>query len=400
VESPPAGPAHVATVSFLASRVTPTGGFWIGLAGGVALARVALRRGLRQGFGASLAAMLETVAIMGPARFGVPLTQAVTAPILGRLEARGTRQLFQVVVCGAIRLIHNTVTTAFFIWVIAGGLDAYSGTYERLANRVGIALDSQGTLAITAVGLLVWAVFASTVQVAVYRRGLRTWSDEEDHGQPVADPVPAPPRRRYDPRAVALAAALAFALLLAGTDWLLLGGISLWLGLAWASARADRSVLPTGLIFTALLGGGAFIFTLGGGLGLELAARRGLRAALLVLVATWLRAAAGADGLREVFRRVLGRLRAIPAMQEAAAVLDRIGSEGRLLEAGRSLAAAVRSVPKRPLPILDAVLAWVAGESARFRAGTAAPVAGLAARPLDWALVALAAVPALALSVA
>jgi hypothetical protein len=400
VESPPAGPAHVATVSFLASRVTPTGGFWIGLAGGVALARVALRRGLRQGFGASVAAMLETVAIMGPARFGVPLTQAVTAPILGRLEARGTRQLFQVLVCGAIRLIHNTVTTAFFIWVIAGGLDAYSGTYERLANRVGIALDSQGTLAITAVGLLVWAVFASTVQVAVYRRGLRTWSDEEDHGQPVADPVPAAPRRRYDPRAVALAAALAFALLLAGTDWLLLGGISLWLGLAWASARADRSVLPTGLIFTALLGGGAFIFTLGGGLGLDLAARRGLRAALLVLVATWLRAAAGADGLREVFRRVLGRLRAIPAMQEAAAVLDRIGSEGRLLEAGRSLAAAVRSVPKRPLPILDAVLAWVAGESARFRAGTAAPVAGLAARPLDWALVALAAVPALALSVA
>jgi hypothetical protein len=60
----------------------------------------------------------------------------------------------------------------------------------------------------------------------------------------------------------------------------------------------------------------------------------------------------------------------------------------------------VRSVPKRPLPVLDAVLAWVAGESARFRAGTAAPVASLAARPLDWALVALAAVPALALSVA
>jgi hypothetical protein len=400
VEPPPAGPAHVATVSFLAARVTPTGGFWIGLAGGVALARVALRRGLRQGFGASVAAMLETVAIMGPARFGVPLTQAVTAPILGRLEARGTRQLFQALVCGAIRLIHNTATTAFFIWVIAGGLDAYSGTYERLAHRVGIALDSTGTLVITALGLVAWAVFASTVQVAVYRRGLRTWSDEEDQGRPAPEPAPAAHRRRYDPRAVALAAALAFALLLAGTGWLLLGGISLWLALAWASARADRSVVPTGLIFTALLGGGAFIFTLGGGLGLDLAARRGLRAALLVLVATWLRAAAGSDGLREVFRRVLGRLRAIPAMPEAAAVLDRIGSEGRLLAAGRSLAAAVRSVPKRPLPVLDAVLAWVAGESARFRAGTAAPVASLAARPLDWALVALAAVPALALSVA
>jgi hypothetical protein len=400
VEPPPAGPAHVATVSFLASRVTPTGGFWIGLAGGVALARVALRRGLRQGVGASVAAMLETVAIMGPARFGVPLTQAVTAPILGRLEARGVRPLVQGLVCGAIRLVHNTATTAFFIWVIAGGLDAYSGTYERLAHRVGIGLDSRGTLLITAAGLLVWAVFASTVQVAVYRRGVRDWAEEDTEEESTEERAPTVHRHRYDPRAVTLAAALAFGLLLASTDWLLLGGISVWLALAWASSRADRSVVRTGLIFTALLGGGAFIFTLGGGLGLDLAARRGLRAALLVLVATWLRAAAGADGLREVFRRVLGRLRAVPGMPEAVAVLDRIGSEGRLLAAGRSLAAAVRSVPKRPVPVLDAVLAWVSGESSRFRAATAAPVAGLVARPLDWALVALAAVPALALSVA
>jgi hypothetical protein len=330
----------------------------------------------------------------------VPLTQAVTAPIIGRLEARGVRALFQALVCGAIRLVGNTATTAFFIWVIAGGLDAYSGTYERLADRVGIALDSQGTLLITAAGLLVWAVFASTVQVAVYRRGLQAWSAEDGGEGEAGEQAAAANRRRYDPRAVALAAALAFGLLLAGTDWLLLGGISVWLGLAWVSARADRSVVPTGLIFTALLGGGAFVFTLGGGLGLDLAARRGLRAALLVLVATWLRAAAGADGLREVFRRVLGRLRAVPGMPEAVAVLDRIGSEGRLMAAGRSLADAMRSVPKRPLPVLDAVLEWVAGESARFRAATAAPLVGLTTRPLDWVLVALSAVPALALSLA
>ena len=83
------GPAHVAVVSFLAARAAPTGGFWIALAGGVALARVAERRGARLGFGASAAAMLETVAIIGPARIGVPLTQAISAPILGRLHARG-----------------------------------------------------------------------------------------------------------------------------------------------------------------------------------------------------------------------------------------------------------------------------------------------------------------------
>ena len=84
----PTGPAHVAVVSFLAARAAPTGGFWIALAGGVALARVAERRGARAGFGASVAAMLETVAIIGPARFGIPFTQAATAPLLGRLEAR------------------------------------------------------------------------------------------------------------------------------------------------------------------------------------------------------------------------------------------------------------------------------------------------------------------------
>src|SRR3712207_9516115 len=121
-----AGPAHVATVSFLASRATPSGGFFVALAGGVALARVAQRLGLRQGFGASIAATLETVAIMGPARFGVPLTQAVTAPILGRLEARGTSPLVQGLVCAVIRLAHNAAAAAFFIWVIAG-LDAYAG---------------------------------------------------------------------------------------------------------------------------------------------------------------------------------------------------------------------------------------------------------------------------------
>src|ERR671914_1915818 len=99
----PAGPAYVATVSFLASRAAPTGGFLIALAGGVALARVAQRLGARQGFGASIAAMLETVAIMGPARFGVPLTQAISAPLLGRLEARGVRPSLQVVACAALR---------------------------------------------------------------------------------------------------------------------------------------------------------------------------------------------------------------------------------------------------------------------------------------------------------
>ena len=197
---------------------------------------------------------------------------------------------------------------------------------------------------------------------------------------------------------MAVAAAVAFALLLAGTAWPLLAAVAVWLAVAWVASNPDRTAVPTGLALTALLAGGAFAFTLGGGLGLEMALRRGLRAALLVLVATWLRAAAGAEGLREVFRRVLGRLRRIPAMLEAAAVLERIGSEGRLVAAGRSLAEALGPVDKRPLPVLDAVLAWVRREDAGFRAGRPAPVPGLAARPLDWVLVLLAAVPGAALS--
>jgi hypothetical protein len=392
----PAGPAHVATVSFLASRATPTGGFWVALAGGVALARVAQRRGAREGYGASIAAMLESIAIIGPARVSVPFTQALTAPLLGRLEARAVRPAAQVAACGLIRLAHNAAVTAFFIWVVAGGLDAYAGTYDALAGRVGLELGSGGALAITAAGLLAWAVFASVVQVGVYRRGLSRWrqSDEEASAAPETGDLEV---RRFDPRAVAVAALVAFALLLTSTDWPLLAAVSGWLAVAWIASRPDSSVVPTGLALTALLAGGALLFGLLGGIGTDVALRRALRAALLVLTATWLRAAAGAAGLREVFRRTLGRLHRVPSLTEAMRTLDQIGSERRLVAAGRSLTARLGRVRRRPLPVLDAVLDWVAHESARFRPGERPPPARLALRPVDGLLVALAVIPAAAL---
>ena len=74
-----------------------------------------------------------------------------------------------------MRLLHNTATTAFFIWVIAGGLDAYAGTYDAIGRRVGIEVGTADALVLTVVSLLAWAAFASTVQVLVYRRGLRSW---------------------------------------------------------------------------------------------------------------------------------------------------------------------------------------------------------------------------------
>jgi hypothetical protein len=197
---------------------------------------------------------------------------------------------------------------------------------------------------------------------------------------------------------VALAAAVAFGLLLASTAWALLAAVAAWLALAWSAARPDREPLPTGLVFAAILAGGALLFALGGGLGLDTALRRAARAALLVLVATWLRAAAGTEGVREVARRVLGRLRRLPAAPEAAAALDQIASEGRLAASGRALAERVRDVERRPLPFVDAVLGWVVAEAAAFV--PPAPRTAIAPR-LRWRdalLVVLAAAPALALA--
>ncbi|MET0836477.1 MAG: hypothetical protein ABWY97_06830, partial [Thermoleophilaceae bacterium] len=207
-------------------------------------------------------------------------------------------------------------------------------------------------------------------------------------------------RGRFDPRAITLAAVVLFGVLLASTEWIVLGAATLVLALAWAASRPDPEPLPTGLLFAAILALGAFIFTLGGGLGLDAALRRALRAALIVLVATWLRAAAGADGLREVFRRALGKLRAIPSLPEAAAVLDGIAAEGRLAAAGRSLAEQLGDVRLRPIPFCDAVLAWVVSEAKAFEPEAPGPPLKLALRPLDLVLVLLAALPAAALAFA
>ena len=173
--------------------------------------------------------------------------------------------------------------------------------------------------------------------------------------------------------------------------------IPAWLALVWVVSRPDHSPVPTGLALAGLLGGGAFLFTWGGGLGLDEALQRGSRAVLLVAVATWLRAAAGAPGLREVSHRALGRLSRLPAMREAARTLDAIGSEGRLAASGRALLDALSDVPRHPLPILDAVLGWVGSEATAFRAGAPARPLALRMRPADVGLVLLAAGPGLIL---
>jgi hypothetical protein len=395
---PSAGLAHVASASFLASRAAPTGGFAIALAGGVALARAAQRLGWRMGFGASLAAMLQTIAIMGPARVSIPLTQAITAPLLGRMEARGHGTVPQVLTTIAIRATQNLLFTLFYVFVIVG-IDAYTGSYDQLFGWLPLLPeDETGALVSAALVLVGWAIGASIVQVLVYRRGLRRWpaavpaiqSPDAEPDEPAPARRPRPANARFDPRAVMLAAIVAFAILLTGTWWPLLLAVSLWLAVAWALARGDQSVVRPGLILTALLAGGTLAFGIVGGLGLELTLQRTLRAALLVLVATWLRYAAGEEGLREVFRRTLRRFDRLPAARETSQVLDGLGSTGALAASGRRLIARMKGVKVEVLPITDAVLEWVAGEAGRHAPAEPTAAPALRARRRDALLVAFA----------
>ena len=171
--STPTGLAHVATVSFLAARAAPSMQFWIALAGGIALARSAALHGLRIGYGASVAAMLQTTAVMGPARVNGPLTQALTAPLLGALHRRGTPIPLQIVACFAIRLTHYVVITAALVWIVLGGLDAYAGSYDNLTGWLGILPEGErGALIVTAVLNVSLAIFYSVTQVLVYRWAL------------------------------------------------------------------------------------------------------------------------------------------------------------------------------------------------------------------------------------
>jgi hypothetical protein len=376
--APVVGLAHVATVSFLASRASPTGAFAIALAGGVALARAAATHGVRAGYGASAAAILQTVALMGPARVNGPLTQALSAPLLGRLHARGAGPVPQFLAVLAIRLVHYALLTALFIWIVLGGVDAYAGSFDAIARRLGVEPPGTGrVLALTALFNTLWAIAFSVVQVAIYRRALDAWPDTAAGPPPDLEPAASASepseRRRLDPRPLALAAAAATIALLATTAWPVLAAVAVALVAAWIATRADPRTIPFGAALAALLAFTAITGSLVAGLGADEALRRGLRAALLVGVATWLRAAAGPEGLRELFQLILHRLRRVPGAREAAAILGRLDPDAaHLRSAARHLLERLAGVHRRPWPIVDAVIGWVAGEADRHvsRAGS------------------------------
>jgi hypothetical protein len=396
------GLTHVATVSFLASRAAPSGQFWLALGGGVALARAAAVRGAATGYGAAAAALLQSVAVMGPARFNGPLTQALTAPVMGRLQARGAPVAVELAACLGIRLLHYAVLSALFIYIVLGGVDEYTAAYERLTGWTGVLPQgTAGALAVGAAASVAQALFFTTVQVAVYRRALGRWpaaaGGAPQAGSASAEAVAAGGARRFDPRAVVAAAVVASALLLTGTSWVLLLGVAGWLAAAWVLAGGDRTGVRLGAALAGMLAFAALTGGLLGGAGLDLAVRRAVRAALLVAVATWMRAAAGSDGLREVFRRALRRLRRLPPAAAAAELLDGLDGGPRLIAAGHAAATRLAGARLRPVPIADALCAWVASEAAGYRTGGAPAAPVLRARTRDRLLVVVALAPALAL---
>ncbi len=433
------GLAHVATVSFLASRAAPSLQFFFALGGGIALARASLRCGARVGHGVSLASMLQTVAVMGPARINAPLTQAITAPMMGRLQARGARWWVEFLCCLGLRLVHYAVLLAAFIYVILGGIDEFTASYGTLTGWLGIVPQGpEAALLVTAAGQLLWAMAFSGMQVAAYRRALGAWPGDSDGdsaeaagaderpGRDSAEAAGADERRalrgaasaagvdpgarelppigaaerasaRFDPRAVVLCALVATALLLASTSWALLAAVAVWLVPAWFLSDPDRDAVPLGLALAGLLAFAALTGGLLSGAGLELTLQRVLRAVLLVAVATWMRAAARTGGLREVFRRMLSRLRRIPSVPEAIELLAGLDAGPRLVAAGRAAASRFSDVELRPAELCDTVTAWVAVESASYVPGAAVVPPVLRLRVVDALLVAFSCAPVLAL---
>ena len=384
-----AGLAHVASVSFLAARVAPSGAFWLALTGGAALARESEMRGMRAGYAASAAAMLQTVAIFGPLRFSAPLTQALSAPLLGSMHARGRRPAVQFAACLAIRLVNYAVVSAFTLFVLLGA-KGYVGSYRALFGWVPFLPHGLGgALVLTAIISLVSAAFYSTVQVAVYRQALSSWSGRAvENGRP----GPAAPTGRLraggaDPRAALVAATLVSVALLASHAWVVLASVTVWLVPVSLLARhEDRDVLRVGLSLAAVLAAGTFAASLLGGLGVDEAASRGLRGALLVLVATWLRMAAGSAGLSEAFRRILLRLRRLPSAREAGEILGELDSGRLLATSAKALPARLRGVDHRPASVTDAVLEWAAQEAHSYPVPPPRHAAKLCFRARDGAL--------------
>jgi len=366
--------ANVSALTFLVARAVPLG-WTVGVAGGVPLARAAERQGGRAGYATATASLVETIAIMGPARMGIPVPHAASAPLLGVLVRRGRSLLTLALAGAAVRTGYYAVTSAFSIVVLVG-LDAYLGSYARLRESFGfLPAGDAAALWLTFASLVVWSLGAGLIQAWVIRRGLRRWTAEAslgELGQVRAErPVEARPRP-HSGAFVGLAIG-GFAAALASTDARALGLIAVVLAIAWTFTAGGWRTLARGLALALPLALSTLAFGVVGGIGAGPAARRASRVALLVLIAVWVHSAAGSQGLRAACLRCVRWLRRVPTLALAGTVLGASVSAADFGGAARRLGRRLRTVARRPTPILDASLAWLADESSRLAVPEAEP---------------------------
>ncbi|MAS54452.1 hypothetical protein [Nocardioides sp.] len=370
--------ANVAALTFLAARAVPLG--WVvGVAGGVPLARAAQRHGGRAGYAAATASLVETMAIMGPARMGIPVPHAVSAPWLGVLYRKG-RALLTMALAGAlVRSGYYLMTSVFSILVLIG-LEAYVGSYEQLRQWLGfLPAGTAAALWLTAAMLVAWSLGAGLVQAWVLRRGLRDWDDNVGHGELDPGSSAAKVSPAAHPRAglLVMVALVGFVVALSGTRPWVLGGVAVCLAMLWVVTQADARTLGRGLLLALPLALSTLAFGLVGGIGFNQAVRRGARVALLVLIAVWLHRAAGSAGLRDQSLRLVRRLRRFPTLALAGTVLGASVAASDFGGAARRLGRRVGGATRRPTAVLDASLAWLADESTRLAAPVAEPAASL-----------------------
>lgn len=367
-----AGMASVAALTFLVARAVPLG-WTVAVAAGVPLARAGERHGTRAGYATATASLVETTAIMGPARMGIPVPHAASAPLLGAMHRRRASFAALTVAAAAVRTVYYTLTAAFSIVVLIG-LDAYLGTYERLRDLFGfLPAGTAAALWVTFAQLVLWSIGAGMIQAWAIRRGLRRWDAQSG---PVGAAGGAAPARRAPGRhatAIVLAGIVAFTVALASTDPRVLGGLAAMLLLCWAATAASGGALLRGLVLAAPLALSTLGFGLAGGIGAELAGLRAARVALLVLIAVWVRSAAGAEGLRRALVWAVRRLRRVPMLATTAAVLAGSTQADDLGAAARRLGGRLRCARRRPVPVIDAVLGWLAEESSRIGAPASQP---------------------------
>ena len=359
--------ANVAALTFLAARAVPLG-WMVGVAGGLPLARAGQRHGGRAGYAAATASLVETMAIMGPARMGIPIPHAASAPWLGVLHARG-RSLLVLALAGAVVRAGYYVATGAFSILVLIGLDAYVGSYEQLAEVITFLPAGQAAaLWVTLIALMVWSVGAGLIQAWVVRRGLRQWEELAAEVAVVCETAPLRRAAPAHPRAglLVLLALVGFVATLSSTDLRFLAVVATVLALAWLATPADLGTLGRGLLLALPLALSTLAFGLVGGIGAELAIARASRVGLLVLTAVWVHRAAGSAGLRDQALRLVRRLRRFPTLALAGTVLGVSIASGDFGGAARRLGHRLRVTPRRPTPVLDAALVWLAEESSRL----------------------------------